>query len=124
MFYLVFRASAQRNIEPEQDFHQKIIENLKKMNGDINELKMDIDHYHVTIQKEFKQWRAERQAFETSLQAQSDSKNSQTLFLNDRYRDVFDLQKQGLSVDQIAKELERGSGEVSFILQLAAQERS
>lgn len=36
----------------------------------------------------------------------------------------FALQAQGLSVNQIAMKLEKGFGEVEFILHLAAQERS
>jgi len=44
------------------------------------------------------------------------------LLLHDRYKEIFDLHNQGLSVDQIAMKLEKGSGEVAFILQLAVQE--
>lgn len=121
--YLVVRSFFQQNFTSEQNLNQKIIENNEKITCEINELKMTIEHFQKTVKQGIEQWRAERQAFEASVQAKTKSKAGQALLLNDRYKEVFDLQKQGLSVDQIAKQLEKGSGEISFIIQLSAQER-
>jgi DNA-binding NarL/FixJ family response regulator len=46
---------------------------------------------------------------------------SEHLLLNDRYKEIFDLKERGLSTEQIAKELQKGFGEVAFILDLAGK---
>lgn len=99
-------------------------ENNQKMILEITELKKDLEHSHTLLQQAFKQWRTERQAFETTNQSASKSSNEQNLFLNDRYSEIFELHKKGLTVEQIAKELGKGCGEISFILQLDAQKRA
>ncbi|HJV45605.1 MAG TPA: hypothetical protein VJ824_07745 [Bacillota bacterium] len=48
-----------------------------------------------------------------------ESETSEHLFLNDRYKEIFELKEQGLSTEQIAKQLGRGYGEIAFILELA-----
>jgi hypothetical protein len=123
VLYIVVRGSTQHNFTSEQDLNHKIIVNNEKVFREINDLKMTLEHFHKTLKQGIEQLRAERQSFEGSVQAATKSKNGQNLLLNDRYKEVFDLQKQGLTVDQIAKQLEKGTGEVSFILQLATQER-
>jgi len=38
--------------------------------------------------------------------------------LKERYREIFQLEEQGLSAEQIAAKLNKGLGEVEFILRL------
>ncbi|CFJ42119.1 Uncharacterised protein [Mycobacterium tuberculosis] len=43
------------------------------------------------------------------------------LALKERYRRVFELEKEGLSPDEIAKRLGAGRGEIDLIFMLAAK---
>ncbi|ETI68107.1 DUF6115 domain-containing protein [Neobacillus vireti] len=124
VIYLAIRVSFNNKFDPQQKLHQKINDNQKQITREITELKIALNHLHKTFQQESEQWRSERQALEASIKAARKSNIGQNLLLNDRYKEIFDLQAQGFSVDQIAKKLEKGSGEVAFILQLAAQART
>jgi DNA-binding NarL/FixJ family response regulator len=123
VIYLVVRGSLRREVDPQQEWHLKIHENLKKMKREISEQKINLDHYQRSLKQESEQWKEARKAFESSLLAKKESNIGQNLFLNDRYKEIFDLHKHGLSVEEIAQRLEKGNGEVSFILQLDAQAR-
>lgn len=90
---------------------------------EMSQLKTTMEQQHKLIAHEFEQWKAERQALEVSIQNAPTSNHKENLFLYERYKEIFDLQKQGLTAEQIAKKLEKGSGEVALILQLAVQER-
>lgn len=124
VIYLVVRGSIQREVDPQQEWHLKIHENLNKMKREISEQKITLDHYQRSLQQESEQWKEARKAFEKSVLATKESTIEQNLLLNDRYKEIFDLHKQGLSIGEIAQKLEKGTGEVSFILQLDAQARS
>jgi len=124
---LAAKVSSRQKSANQQDLHQKIIENQAKMMREIHEIKGNIRHNQLLIQREFEKWKAELKALEASVQPTSHSRsndNGQNLYLNDRYQEIFELLDQGLSVDEIAKRLGKGSGEVSFILQLADQTRT
>ncbi|CAH2712914.1 hypothetical protein BACCIP111895_00047 [Neobacillus rhizosphaerae] len=124
VIYLIVQGSLRRKIAPKEELYQKMNDNQKQLTREISELKMTLKHYQQTLKQESEQWRIERQTLEASIKATRKTMSGQDLLLNDRYKEIFDLQDQGLSVDQIAKKLEKGSGEVAFILQLAAQQRS
>jgi hypothetical protein len=124
VLFLVGKNSFRNNFDYQQVSHQKMSENNQKIVLEISELKKDLEHSHTLLQQAFKQWRTERHAFETTNQSASKSSDEQNLFLNDRYSEIFELQKKGFTVEQIAKELGKGCGEVSFILQLDAQKRA
>ena len=124
---LAAKGSSRQKSADQQELQRKIIEIQAKMIREIHELKGNIKQNHSLIQSEFEQWKAELKAMEASVQPTSHSQsndNGQNLYLNDRYKEIFELLDQGLSVDEIAKRLGKGSGEVSFILQLADQART
>jgi IS30 family transposase len=121
VLFLIFRSSSRQEAANEQENHQAF---LVKQHQVLRELRVNVEEFHQTLQREMKKWRAERKAYEASLQVEKKSKQVENLFLNDRYKEIFDLQQQGLSVEEIANKLEKGHGEVAFILQLAAQERN
>lgn len=108
---------------------QKIVENQMALYREMVEVKAKLENYYGAIQQESEKLRADRQVFETALQglakpkpksrAKSKLKEEQNLLLNDRYKEIFELQKQGLNAEEIAKKLDKGCGEVSFILELA-----
>ncbi|MDR7235687.1 DUF6115 domain-containing protein [Neobacillus drentensis] len=123
VIYLAIRVSYSNKFDSQQNLHQKVNENHKQITREITELKIALNHFHKTFKQETEQWRSERQALVATIEATRKANNGQNLLLNDRYKEIFDLQDQGLSVDQIAKKLEKGAGEVAFILQLAAQVR-
>lgn len=127
VLYLVVKGFSRQTSEDQQNLHQKIIENQAILSREIHELKVLMKHHQTLIQNEHEQWKAELKAYEASAKIESKTKtsdNGQNLFLNDRYKEIFELQEKGLTVDEIAKQLGKGSGEVSFILQLAEQART
>jgi ATP/maltotriose-dependent transcriptional regulator MalT len=124
VLFLIRKSSFRNALDDQQVFYQKMSENNRKLILEITELKKNLEHSHTLLQHAFEQWRTERQEFETAKQSPAKSNKRQNLFLNDRYSEIFELQEQGLSVEQIAKELGKGCGEVSFILQLAVKERT
>jgi DNA-binding NarL/FixJ family response regulator len=124
VIYLVVRGTLRREVDPQQEWQLKIHENLNKMKHGISEQKISLDHYQRLLQQESEQWKEARKAFQSTGLATKESTIEQTLLLNDRYKEIFDLHKQGLSVEEIAQKLEKGNGEVSFILQLDAQARA
>lgn len=122
--YLIVIGSFGRENASQQDMQQIILGKQKNLVREINELKGTMEHYQLLVHKESEKWTAERQAMESPVQATTKSKNQQNLLLNDRYKEIFDLHARGLSVDEIAKKLEKGCGEVTFILELADQEHA
>ncbi|MCL6574105.1 MAG: hypothetical protein K6T88_20915 [Bacillus sp. (in: Bacteria)] len=124
VIYLVVRGSLRREVDSQQEWHLKIHENLNKMKREISEQKISLDHYQRSLQQESELWKEARKAFHSSRLATKESTIEQTLLLNDRYKEIFDLHKQGLSIGEIAQKLEKGNGEVSFILQLDVQARA
>ena len=122
VIYLAVRDSLRRKLDSNKDLYQKMNENQKQLIQEITELKIAIRQYQQTIKAENEQWRIDRHELVASIKATEKTMSGQNLLLHDRYKEIFDLHKQGLSVDQIAMKLEKGSGEVAFILQLSVQE--
>lgn len=122
VIYLAVRDSLRRKLDSNKDLYQKMNENQKQLIQEITELKITLRQYQQTIKAENEQWRIDRHELVASIKATEKTMSGQNLLLHDRYKEIFDLHNQGLSVDQIAMKLEKGSGEVAFILQLAAQE--
>ncbi|MBO8170989.1 MAG: hypothetical protein H0Z33_03750 [Bacillaceae bacterium] len=60
-----------------------------------------------------------RQSHETAAEPQS---QEDALALKKRYQRIFELHQNGLTIDEIAKAVGSGKGEVQFILQLAKME--
>ncbi|MDF2859009.1 MAG: hypothetical protein K0Q87_4860 [Neobacillus sp.] len=125
VLYLVIRNSTRQEAANEEENHQAFLVKQQLVLREISELRVNVEDFHQSVKREIKQLRAERKAFEASLQIEKKkSKQVENLFLNDRYKEIFDLQQQGLSVEEIANKLEKGHGDVALILQLAAQERN
>lgn len=78
----------------------------------------------MAFEKETEQWRTVNQHMEAAVDQTTKSLNKQHLLLQDRYREIFELYGQGLTAEEIAKKLNKGYGEVAFILELAAQDRT
>ncbi|WP_066366940.1 DUF6115 domain-containing protein [Neobacillus fumarioli] len=94
--------------------HRKILETQKLLTREMAELTMAIDHLHQSIQQEAEQLRTEVQSIQSSIKGNV----QQELLLKERYREIFQLEEQGLSAEQIAAKLNKGLGEVEFILRL------
>jgi DNA-binding NarL/FixJ family response regulator len=127
VLYLVVKVFSRQKADDQMDLHQKIIKNQAILSREIHELKMLMKHHQTLIQDAHEQWKAELEAYEATAKIESKTKtgdSGQNLFLNDRYKEIFELQNKGQSVDEIAKQLGKGSGEISFILQLAEQART
>jgi hypothetical protein len=121
VLYLATKISAPQDVPDHKELPIEIFEKQKKLSRDMVALKENLELYHTVIVKEMHQWREERQKLEKLVEGSAKSQSVHQLFLNDRFEHIFSLQKQGLSVEQIAKKLDKGTGEVSFILELAKQ---
>ncbi|MEH7073151.1 DUF6115 domain-containing protein [Neobacillus drentensis] len=124
VLYLIVKVFSMQKSDYLQDQQQKIIENQAILSREMQELKELMMHHQTLIRNKHEQWKSglkanEKIEFKTKIED-----SVQNLFLNDRYKEIFDLQKQGLTADEIAMQLGKGSGEVSFILQLAVQART
>ncbi|RKD24216.1 hypothetical protein BEP19_07370 [Ammoniphilus oxalaticus] len=103
----------QKAVEEEQDNANTlrlVSETNLKMEQQFRALSAQI----VELQVELEQLRS--QAVNTDNE--DETTNGQQLGLERRYADVFQLAKQGLPKEEIAKQLEMGTGEVELIMQL------
>ncbi|MFK9090557.1 DUF6115 domain-containing protein [Bacillus salipaludis] len=124
VIFLITLGSLRQRSDSKEDMYQKINGYQKQMVQEMTELKMAVNHYQQLLKQQCEQWQTEKQILEASIKENRKPMTGQNLLLHHRYQEIFDLQAQGLTVDQIAMKLNKGSGEVAFILQLAAQERS
>lgn len=87
---------------------------------ELQELKNGVERLTADNRRDLLQLREEFHVFnEKAKQYLKEEKVENNLFITERYKEIFDLYDKGLSAEQIAKELEKGLGEISFILQLA-----
>lgn len=124
VIFLITLGSLRQRSDSKEDMYQKINGYQKQMVQEMTELKMAVNHYQQLLNQLSDQLRNERETLEASIKATRKTMSGENLFLQHRYQEIFDLHVQGFSADQIAMKLNKGSGEVAFILQLAAQERS
>lgn len=121
ILFLLTKKTGKSDIDSQQIYFQKLLEKQQMISSEIAELKGQTEYYHDLMQEEFANWRVERKALESSLQQEAKKEKQTNLHLNDRYKEIFELHEQGLTVDEIARKLEKGVGEVTFILQLASK---
>jgi hypothetical protein len=125
VLYLVFRhTNIQRRISNQQDLGNKWLEKNKKLIKEVTELKKAVEKSHQTLLDQLKLLQQERVIEPPQSRELPSSPRAQHLLLNDRYKEIFELKEKGLTTEQIAKELDKGYGEVAFILDLANQEHS
>lgn len=125
--------SIQRFVQQVKQENELVVANLRKTKEN---LRSDLDQLETRIQE----LEAELASVQTRLAAvQNPSMQSvqpavaekpaaevqeDTLFLRKRFQKAFDLRKEGKSIDEIAKELGAGRGEMELIFSLASpQER-
>ncbi|WP_040209401.1 DUF6115 domain-containing protein [Neobacillus jeddahensis] len=122
VLFLVVKGSSSQGDKDQLTAHQKLNKQYQNMMQEMTQLKSTIEQSHSILMHEFEQWKVERQALESSMRVAATPPKIENLFLNERYQEIFDLQRQGFSVEQIAKKLDKGCGEITLILQLAAQD--
>lgn len=127
VFYVMVKVTFRQKANSNQDVNQTLIENMIKMKGELGELKASIDQQNRMLQMELSRIKPERSPVvekqKPSIKVKVQEERPETLFLNDRYKEIFDLQQQGLSTEEIAKKLKKGYSEVELILQLAGKRR-
>lgn len=124
LFYSIFGSSKKQETVPPQIPDRRLLENQLRIFQEISELKKSLEQFQMAFEKESEQWRTVNQHMEAAVDQTPKSLNKQHLLLQDRYREIFELYGQGLTAEEIAKKLNKGYGEVAFILELAAQDRT
>ena len=102
------------------DSNRHVIEQVERMKQDIV---IERDQWKERLQKlehDMTALREEQTA--SSNHAASDRMTSSEALIHDRYRELIEMQRQGLSMNEIVKKSGMNHGEVKFILQLAARE--
>lgn len=123
VFFLIVKSSSQKKAPHEQGYMQKMLENQKLLSREMSAMKTAMEDQHALAKQQYELLHAKLHSFAESVQSAPSSNGGQNLLLNDRYKEIFELQKKGFSAQQIAAKLDKGLGEVDFILQLAAQSR-
>jgi DNA-binding NarL/FixJ family response regulator len=121
VLFIIYKISIQKKSDTQQELNQKLIENLIKIKREMSDLKTFVDQHTRLFQVEMARFRAEQERSPVVASTIEQKVERETLFLNERYKEVFELQDQGLSVSEIAKKLEKGDTEIELILQLAGK---
>lgn len=121
ILFLILKSFREWKASLEQGTYQRLMENQNILSRELTELKRTVDRQKTLAQQEFNQLREEIKSLSVNIQAPPDLNNEQNSFLNNRHIEIFELQNKGLSAEQIAAKLDRGLGEVEFILQLASK---
>ncbi len=121
VLFISVKVSLQKKTDSQQEVNQKLIENMIIIKREMADLKSFIDQHTRLFQIEMARFRAEREEAVAAPKIQEVDRQNEHLLLNDRYKDVFDLQQQGLSISDIAKKLDKGYTEIEMILQLAGK---
>ena len=121
--YLIVRDDSNMKVSPPNSDGQKLLEQQKQLKTEVKELKENVEFLKLWLDQDYKKMKMDIQSVNCSpKQENNPTTNRQHLFLNDRYKEIFELHEKGFSADEIAKELGKGSGEIAFILQLAEQD--
>lgn len=121
VLYIIFKMTVQKKKDSQQELNQKLIENLIKIKREMSDLKTFVDQHTRLFQVEMARFRAEQERPPIVVEDREPKVEREQLFLHDRYKEIFDLQQQGLSISEIARKLEKGDSEVELILQLAGK---
>jgi len=122
VLYISVKLSLRKKTDSQQEMNQKLIENMMIIKREMADLKSFVDQHTRLFQIEMARFRAEREQAVEEPKIQEVERENEHLFLTDRYKDVFELQKQGLSIGEIAKKLDKGYTEIEMILQLAGKQ--
>lgn len=108
-----------RQIKQEKDWLQKQLDQSHE------ELTKEIKHLRQRLELVENGKRAKPAAHDLAVQEEvlqkPEFKEEDVLVLRERYRRVFELHREGLSLDEIAKRLGAGRGEIDLIFALAAK---
>lgn len=133
VLYLIIRSSIRPKVDIQKEFtlmrdlYLKLNENNSKLRMEISKLSKIVDANQIKIQEIKVQAEVEGQPISSNFKTTNlfiNDNNEKKLLLNDRFKEIFELHEKGLSVEQIARKMEKGNDEVSFILQLANQAQS
>ncbi|MGD8191042.1 DUF6115 domain-containing protein [Brevibacillus ginsengisoli] len=94
--------------------HQKTASEIHQLNERVQHLENELKHMRSLIHSRQEVATTE----ETIAEPEADS-----LFLKERFKRVFELKREGLSADEIAKRLGAGRGEIDLIFSLATPEQ-
>lgn len=116
---LIKQGSFKQENSSQQDVYQNMFQNNVKLKHELSELKRTVDLYAMSIQQKNVQKIQDKKAILSPVTTKQNNVKNLSLYV--RYKEIFDLHNQGLTAEQIARKLEKGYDEVSFILELASQ---
>ncbi|MGE5704240.1 MAG: DUF6115 domain-containing protein [Clostridia bacterium] len=118
-----------QQVKQESDLHAAHLRKTKEnVRNDLDQL----EHRIHTLEAELAAIRHQlatapspvQEAEQPVIAEEPEEQKEDTLYLRERFQRVFELQQEGLSLDEIAKQLGAGRGEIELILSLASpQER-
>lgn len=110
-----------RQIKQEKDWMQKQLDRShEELLIEVKDLRQRLEQLENGRSAQYKQQTRENVQQEVPME-KNDPKAEDVLVLRERYRRVFELQREGLSLDEIAKRLGAGRGEIDLIFTLAAK---
>jgi DNA-binding NarL/FixJ family response regulator len=118
---LIKQSSSKQAISSQQDVYQDMLQHHLKMKQELSELRGTVELCAISIQQKNEQNKLDKNAAISPVSSTNKANQVKKLSLNVRYKEIFDLHQQGLTAEQIARKLEKGYDEVSFILELASQ---
>lgn len=120
--------SLQRFVQQIKHENEAIVADLKRtkaeLSGEVAFLRQRLEKSELEVAKLSKQLasfeteRTKLQSKQSEIEASAEDQDM--LALRERYRRVFELKQDGLSIDEIAKRLGAGQGEIELIFSLAA----
>ncbi|CRK80931.1 DUF6115 domain-containing protein [Neobacillus massiliamazoniensis] len=118
---LIKQGSSKQVNSSQQDVYQNMIQNHVKMKQELSELRGTVELCAISIQQKNARKKLNKNTSLSVVPSTNKANHVKKLSLNVRYKEIFDLHQQGLTAEQIARKLEKGYDEVSFILELASQ---
>lgn len=121
----------QRFVHQVKQENELVVANLRKtkenLRADLDQLEQRILSLETDLESVRQQSKNAGEPAQETTQSDGDEasfKQEDTLYLRERFQRVFDLQQEGLSLDEIAKQVGAGRGELELIFSLATpQER-
>jgi methyl-accepting chemotaxis protein len=117
--------SLQRFVHQVKKENEQVITGMQKKNQTLHEIVAFLQERLANVEQGHSALRDRLDAFDSNqvkleqAAATMEEEQTDTLMLKERYRRVFELKEQGMQIEEIAKKLGAGQGEIELIFSLA-----